>query len=217
MSVSQQVLDSLSSLTGPPLYGITALLAFGESAALADLVLPGETGMIVAGAVAGRGGGSLPLMVAVAAAGAIAGDVFSYWMGRKFGLTLVRKWEPVRKRMEPRVERAQEFFERRGGPAVFAGRWIGALRAVVPAIAGMSGMSFPKFLAWVVPAAVLWTAAAVSLGYVAGTHFTAVIDKVMLGLSVVVVVGAIAWAVVRKIRKRRGGAGEAPAREEQAA
>lgn len=216
MSVSQQVLDSLSSLTGPPLYGITALLAFGESAALADLVLPGETGMIVAGAVAGRGGGSLPLMIAVAAAAAIAGDVFSYWMGRKFGLTLLRKWEPVRTRMEPRVERAQAFFERRGGPAVFAGRWIGALRAVVPAIAGMSGMSFPSFLAWVVPAAVMWTAAAVSVGYVAGTHFTDVIDKVMLGISVAVVVGLAGWWIVRTVRKRRDAA-EEPAREEQAA
>ncbi len=180
------------------LHAAAFLLAFAECALFMDLVVPGEAGMVVAGAAASRADVPLGTMIAAAAIGAIAGDSASYWAGRRWGMALIQRWEPVRRRLEPRVERSRDYFARRGGAAVFLGRFVGAVRGVVPAVAGMSAMPYRRFLPWNVLASIVWTSAVVSAGYLLGRNVEKVVSKASLVIAVVVVAGAVTWWLLRR-------------------
>ena len=119
--------------------------------------MPGEVGLVFLAAALAEQDSSLPLAIALASLGCVLGDLTGYPIGRRFGLAVVRKWEPVRRRLEPQVEKAQAYFERRGGVVVFLARFVGALRAVVPIVAGTAKMPLGRFVAWDVPAAVIWS------------------------------------------------------------
>jgi len=185
------------------LHAAAFLLAFSETALFMDLIIPGETGMVVAGAAAARADVPLATMITAAAVGAIAGDSVSFWVGRRWGMSLIRRWEPLRRRLEPRVERSREYFARRGGAAVFLGRFVGAVRGVVPAVAGMSAMPYRRFLPWNVLASIVWTIAVVSAGYVLGRNVEKVVSKASLVIALVVGAGVVTWWLLRRRSRDR--------------
>lgn len=189
------------------LHAAAFFLAFAECALFLDLVVPGEAGMVVAGAAAARADVPLPSMIAAAAAGAILGDSVGYAIGRRWGLALVRRWEPVRRRLEPRVERAQEYFADHGGLAVFLGRFVGVVRGVVPVVAGTARMPYRRFLPWNIAASLVWTGAVVSAGYLIGRNVESLVSRASLVVAGVVVVGVGTWWVVARRRRRAVGKG----------
>ena len=142
------LLDAAADLPAWLLYLATWVLAFGESVFLLDLVMPGEAGMVIAGASGHRAGEPLAALIAVAIFGAIAGDSVSYAIGRRYGASVVDRWSLTRRHLKPKLDNAHAYFEKRGGPSVFVGRWVGALRAVVPLVAGAAGMPYRRFLLW---------------------------------------------------------------------
>src|SRR5215204_5600818 len=107
--MGSRILDAVARLGGVGLCLAVLGVSFGESAVLMDFVIPGEVGMVVAGAAAGRNDVSPWLL----------GATFSYLVGRRWGMTLVRRWGWLRRRLEPRFDRAHAYFQRRGGRAVF--------------------------------------------------------------------------------------------------
>lgn len=187
------------------MYAVGALLAFAETAIGLDLVVPGEAGMVVVGAVGRRAELSLPGLIACASVGATAGDLFSYWLGRRYGLRVLERWEWTRKRLLPKAKRAKGYFERRGSVVVFGGRWVGALRAVVPLVAGTARMPLPTFLAWNIAASISWTAVVISIGWLVGAGIADVVDRWSGWISVLVVSALALWFGWRWWRKRRAG------------
>jgi membrane-associated protein len=195
--VTEGVIDAVASIGVPLLFFVIAGLAFADTAFFVDLVIPGEVGLVVAGAAV-RGEGPLGVAVAAGALGAVAGDSVSYLVGRHAGLRLVCRYRWMRRRLEPKIERAQDFFARRGGVAVFLGRWVGALRAVVALVAGMGGMPYRRFLPWNVAASVLWVGTVVSLGYHFGGRLARAVDRYGLVVSAVALAGLLTWWLVRR-------------------
>ncbi|MGH7358569.1 MAG: DedA family protein, partial [Candidatus Rokuibacteriota bacterium] len=104
MDIAERLLDFVAGIGLPGLYFVAAFLAFAECALFLDVVVPGETGMVVAGAAGARAGASLPLLIAAASVGATIGDSASYGLGRFVGLPLVHRWAWARKRLQPKVE-----------------------------------------------------------------------------------------------------------------
>ena len=135
------------------------LLAFGEAAIGLDLIVPGEAGMVVVGAAGDRTGVALWPLIAAGAAGAAAGDSVSYALGRRYGPRLAHRWAFTRRHVEPALLGAEQRFERHGGAAVAGARWVGAFRAVVPAVAGAAEMPFGRFLLWNIPSCLAWATA----------------------------------------------------------
>jgi membrane protein DedA with SNARE-associated domain len=187
---------------GDLLYLVTFLLVLGESALLLDLFVPGEVGLVLTSAALRAADGSLVAVIAVASAGAVVGDSISYWLGRRFGPDLVNRWRFTRRRLGPPLTRARERFERRGGAAVFAARWVGALRAVVPAVAGAAGMPYPRFVAWALPAAIMWATAVACAGWFLGDAVARTIDQLGWWISLVAVVLLAGWWLVARNRRR---------------
>ena len=156
----------------------------------------------MAGAAAAESGTPLWAIVAVAALGAVAGDSVSFWLGRRFGTDVIDRWRWVKRRWTPRLRRAQHHFERRGGLSVAVARWVGALRAVVPVVAGTAGMPYRTLLVWDAPSALGWSAVVATLGFVLGDDIASVVDRLGLVVSLAAVtVIAVTWAVRRHRRE----------------
>lgn len=185
------------------LHLVAFLLAFSECALFLDLVVPGETGMVIAGAAASRADVPLATMIAAAAAGAIVGDSVGYYIGRRWGLAVVHKWAPIRRRVEPGVARAEVFFDRHGGAAVFLGRFVGVVRGVVPVVAGTAGMPYRRFLPWNVLASLVWTSAVISAGYLIGRHIETLVSRASLVVTGIIVIAVATWWVIARRRRAR--------------
>ena len=190
----------------PPALVLVAalLLPAVEASALVGLVVPGETAVFVAGVVAH--GGRLPLaaVIAAAAVGAVLGDQVGYRIGRRWGPGLIGR---LPARMRARGERVTGFVARRGRWAVFLGRWTALLRALVPGVAGASGMGQRDFTVFNVVGGVTWAAVIATLGYGAGAAYASVLDRVNhvseIALAAVVV-AVVGWVLVRRVLRRRG-------------
>jgi membrane protein DedA with SNARE-associated domain/membrane-associated phospholipid phosphatase len=160
-------MHTVLELSHPWGYVAVGLFAMAESGLFVGLVLPGEAAMLIGGLLVYEGRADLALMIAAGCSGAIAGDSLSYWIGRLAGPRLERS-RLGQKIGERRWRRARHFFSEKGGRAVFFGRFVGVLRALLPAIAGSAGLPFRRFIPYSVAGAVAWVATFVALGSVAG-------------------------------------------------
>jgi membrane protein DedA with SNARE-associated domain len=158
----------LASLINVPAgIGYPLLFAF-VAAESAGALVPGETSLIVAAALAGQGTLSLPLVIAVAAGAAIVGDNVGYVIGRRGLRRLVDRpgrWAAGRRQL---VERGEEFFARHGSPTVFFARWLPGLRVVTSWLAGADRMPWRRFLVWNALGGITWAATIGALAYVVG-------------------------------------------------
>ncbi|SDI89320.1 undecaprenyl-diphosphatase [Arthrobacter subterraneus] len=168
-----QVIDFIMSLSGPLVYVIIGALAFGEAAAFIGLVLPGETALFIGGVIASQGHINIWIMLTVAILAAITGDSVGYEIGRRFGPGL-KNSRVGRFVGAERWVKGEQFLVRRGGSAVLIGRWVGLLRALVPALAGMGRMPYRTFLLYNSIGGTIWATTVVLLGYFAGQSYKTV-------------------------------------------
>lgn len=208
--MASRLLDLVGGAGTPGLLLLAFVLAFGESAIGLDLVVPGEVGMVFSGAAADRNGTPLVLVIVFASVGAVAGDCVGFAVGRRFGVGIVHRWSWSRRRIGPALERAHVYYAERGGWSVFGGRFVGMLRAVVPLVAGSARMPWPRFLLWDVPAAVLWVIATTTAGYLLGSSIAGLVDRLGLGVSLVVLTVLAGVLLVRWWRHRDRSPDAAP-------
>ncbi len=180
---------------------VAGLVVFAEDALALGFVLPGETVALLAGAAAKLGHVSLTGVLVVVIAAAIVGDSVGYEIGRHLG-PRVLQWRLLA-RHRKRLADAQEFLARRGGAAVFLGRWTAFFRAVMPALAGTAGMRYPRFLAFNAAGGIVWGVGVVLLGYLAGNSYAAVERTVGRGVALVVAGLVIVALVVWRVRAHR--------------
>jgi membrane protein DedA with SNARE-associated domain len=152
-----------SLLNVPANIGYPLLFVF-VGAESAGALVPGETALIVAGALAGQGRLSLPLVIAVAAGGAILGDNIGYLIGRR-GLRRLFDRPGRRRRL---LERGEEFFLRHGSAAVFFGRWLPGLRVAASWLAGANRMRWRRFLFWNTLGGIAWATTVGTAAYLLG-------------------------------------------------
>src|SRR3989475_12857708 len=134
------------------------------------LPLPGETALVTAAAFAALGHLSIYGVVATAVAAAVIGDNGGYWIGRKGGIALVRRYGRFLHLNEAHLERARHFFGRHGPPTVFMGRFIALLRTWTAVLAGAAQMPYGRFMLYNALGAVCWAGVVGALGYVFGRN-----------------------------------------------
>jgi membrane protein DedA with SNARE-associated domain len=201
------MLSQLLGLHGVVVFLVVAALVFAEDALFVGFVLPGETAAVLGGVAASVGHVSLPVMVLVVIAAAIVGDSVGYEVGKRLGPRLLRS--RLLRRRAQRLDQARQFLARRGGAAVFLGRFTAFFRAVMPALAGVAEMPYRRFLVFNAAGGIVWGTGAVVLGYLAGSSY-AVIEKTAGRAASVVallLVGALlaGWSVRSAARRREEG------------
>ena len=207
-SLSGGIEDLLESISGPWLYVVAFLLTFAETGTLFFLI-PGEIGLFVAGAAAGAGDLNLGVMIVVACVAAILGDATGFALGRRFGPRLQTS-RLGSKIGQAHWDRALRLVQERRGVVILFGRWVGFLRAIMPATAGMSGMSYREFLPWDLVGCISWATVCVVGGYVLGENWTELARSIGIIGWVIAGAGVIALVVYKVRSKRRGrDAGEA--------
>lgn len=208
-SVLSYVLHEIHRLPPSLVYGLVALLVFGEAALFIGFVLPGETAVIVAGVVASQGRVDVVPLCALVVAAAIVGDSVGYAVGRRWGQRLLGVGPIAKRRAE--IDRALDGLRRRGPTYVVIGRFTAFLRAVMPGLAGMSEMPYPRFLWANATGGLVWGVAFTLVGYFAGGALTRV-EHVATGVSIGLLVVVLSiWAVffVRHRRRRRASGDQA--------
>jgi membrane protein DedA with SNARE-associated domain len=184
-------------------FTIVGCLVFAEDALFIGFLIPGETAAVLGGVVASRGEVALWAMMVVVVLAAVTGDTVGYELGRRFGPRFLESG-PL-KRRRAKLEAAQDFLRRRGGSAVFLGRFVAFFRAVMPALAGISRMHYPRFLVFNAAGGLVWGAGCVLLGFFAGSSYEAVAKAAGRDITAGAVLAVLAAVVVWRIRKARRG------------
>jgi membrane protein DedA with SNARE-associated domain/membrane-associated phospholipid phosphatase len=199
----RNLLEEVSNALGAWTYLLVGVFAFAETGAFVGLVVPGETVMLLGGAIAGQGAIDIYLLIAVAWFSAWAGDTTSFFIGRRLGREFVIRHGPRFGIGHERFEQVEDHFSRHGGKTIFIGRFISLVRAFAPFIAGSSGMRYRAFVPYSILGCGLWASAHILVGY----FFSRSIDTAakyagkgafLLATLIVVVVGAV--VLVRHFR-----------------
>ncbi len=175
-------------------YLIVALIAFGESLAIVGLIVPGALLLFGVGALIGSGELALWPTLIAAAVGAILGDGISFWLGYHFRDQLANLW-PFN-RFPKLMAKGITFFKHHGGKSILFGRFIGPVRPIIPAVAGMMRMSVPKYISINLLSAMAWAPAyllpaAFLVGY-AKDEVAAVTTNLIITLLLTI---ALVWLV----------------------
>jgi membrane protein DedA with SNARE-associated domain len=121
---------------------------------------PGETALVSAAIFAGTTQRlNIAWVIVAAAIGAIVGDNAGYFLGRRFGYSLLVRYGHVARIDTRRIKLGQYLFARHGGKVVFFGRFIAVLRAVAAVLAGINCMDWRRFLVFNASGGVLWAVA----------------------------------------------------------
>jgi membrane-associated protein len=184
-------------------YGLLVLLVGGESM---GILLPGESALIAAAALAHRAGLQISLVIALAALAAIAGDNIGYALGRSGARSLLLMAGPFGSQRADLLARGERLFARHGGKAVFLGRWTAVLRTTAAWLAGASRMPWPAFMLWNAAGAISWATSIGLTAYALGAAATATVTTTLFVTLIVAGVLAVASAH----RRRRGGPDRLP-------
>jgi len=182
-------------------YIVVFCLVFAEDALFIGFVIPGETAAVLGGVVASRGQVQLWLMIVLVVLAAITGDSTGYEIGKHFGPRLLKL--KIFNRHREQLDKAQDFLRRRGGSAVFLGRFTAFFRAVMPALAGTSRMPYWTFLAYNAAGGIIWGVGFVLLGFLAGNSYEAVAKAAGRDIAVVIGIVVILALIIWRVRSHR--------------
>jgi membrane protein DedA with SNARE-associated domain len=176
-----------------------------ETSVLLGLVVPGDTVVIVA-ATGIEDVVQWAALVVACVLGAILGESLGFAIGRLLGpridAWLARRWP----RAAVQWGRAERYLRRRGGPAILLSRFLPVAHSLVPLVVGTSGMPYRRFIAWTVPACVVWALAYASVGWLAAGSFRELADTLhgagYLFVAILAVFLVVVWLAKRWLLRR---------------
>jgi membrane protein DedA with SNARE-associated domain len=159
------------------------------------LPVPEDAVLLTGGFLAHRGVVDYPVALAISFVGVITGDCSLFFLGRRFGTGLLRYFGLMHPGSQRSIARMRAFMDRHGHRAVFYGRFLAGLRALVYLSAGSLGVPVSRFLMYDLLGAAISVPLVVSLGYLFGgeiermLRYLGGVQRVLLiivGLSVLI-------------------------------
>jgi membrane protein DedA with SNARE-associated domain/rhodanese-related sulfurtransferase len=141
----------------------------------AGLPVPAYPTLIITGALATRGGASVPALVAVAVLAALIADLGWYMAGRKFGTGVLKTICRVSLSPDSCVRQTESIFARWGARSLAVAKFIPGFASVATSMAGVVGLPMWKFIVFDGIGAALWSGVAIGLGYA----FSGAINQVL--------------------------------------
>jgi undecaprenyl-diphosphatase len=192
-STLQPFFDWLAANTGWAAL-IVFFIALTESLIIVGLLVPGTMAMMGVGALIGAG--VLPFwpMAIWAMLGAVIGDAISYWVGYHYRERLRTFW-PFNKKPQL-LDKGEAFFNKHGGKSVLFGRFVGPVRPIIPAVAGMMEMPKSTFFTVNILSAIAWAPVTLLPGVVLGASLSmAAAVAGRLAVFIVLVI-ALLWLAI---------------------
>ena len=184
-------------------YGYWAVLVF-VAIESTGIPFPGETMLLAASIYAGTTHQlNILLVIAAAAAGAIIGDNFGYFIGREGGYRLVRRYGKYIRLDERKLKLGQYLFIKHGGKVVFFGRFVSVLRAWAAFLAGVDRMDYRRFFFFNAAGGILWATIYGIGGYALGKNVHRIAGPVGIVVGVIAAIIIIAFLVFLKRNEKR--------------
>lgn len=191
-------LDELVANYGLWIYAILFLIIFCETGLVVLPLLPGDSLLFAAGAIAASGRLDIALLCVLLVTAAILGNAVNYWVGRVAGMELQRRFPRLIRQQY--LDKTHAYFERYGGKTIIIARFVPIVRTVAPFAAGVGRMSHLRYQFYNVTGSVLWVLLLVPAGY-----FFANVPIVKENFSAVVIgiiVLSVLPAIVEFLRER---------------
>lgn len=192
-------LDAWANDYGTLLYAILFLIVFTETGLIVMPLLPGDSLLFAAGALAARDtnelsvGVIIPLLIVAA----LLGDNVNYFVGKFLG-TRIKQRERILFFKREYITETEKFYQKYGGRTVIIARFIPIVRTIAPFVAGAGSMLYGRYIQFCVIGAVVWVTSITMLGYFFGNlefvqkNFELVVFGI-IGLSVLPIV----WQAVK--------------------
>lgn len=184
------------------------VVGVGLLVALENIVppIPSEIVLAMAGYLAGEGRFDVVLVTVAATAGSVVGALALYWLGAALGEDRLKRWlDRVPLVDLDDLEKADRWFERYGGWAVFLGRMVPVVRSLVSVPAGADRMPLGRFLVLTTLGSGIWNTIFVGLGFALGSRWDR-IDRYSTWFDLAIFaffgVATTLW-VVKRVRRRR--------------
>lgn len=192
--------DVIASM-GSGVYVVLFLIVFAETGLVVAPILPGDSLLFAAGALAAAGFMDVMVISGVLVAAAILGDAVNYSVGRFFGRKIVNRGSRLVKREY--VVQTTEFFEKHGGKAIVLARFVPIVRTFAPFVAGMCQMPLTRFWTFNISGGIVWVTLFVGAGYLFGNlpGVEENLTAVMLGIVAVSVLPMIVEATRHRMRR----------------
>jgi membrane-associated protein len=145
-------------------YAILFAIVFCETGLVVAPILPGDSLLFAAGAIAAIGSLNPHALVVLLIAAAVLGDAVNYQVGRVLGPAAFKN-ENSRLFKRKHLEKTQAFYRRYGGKTIVIARFVPIVRTFAPFLAGVGRMPYRDFAVYNVVGAVLWCVAGVYAGY----------------------------------------------------
>ncbi len=211
----------MDSITGPIVEWATDLIgSWGVWAVFVLMVIesacipvPSEAIMLFAGFAVTKGDMTLWGAVVAGVAGNIVGSWIAYAVGLYGGRPFVDRWGKYVLMSHHKLDTAERWFGKYGAAAVFFSRMLPIVRTFISLPAGMARMPFWKFTLYTAAGCIPWVLMLGWIGVAVGENWDHVEGymKYFDYLVAAVIVGLIAWAVVRWARRRNARAQDDPA------
>jgi membrane-associated protein len=201
-----QHLAAVTATYGPWIYGMLFVIVFAETGLVVTPILPGDSLLFAAGALAATGALNPVVVVLVLLVAAIAGDAVNYAVGRAIGPRIFTAHDASsflhRLLNRDHLIKAHAFFEKYGGKAVVLGRFVPIVRTFVPFVAGAGAMTYATFALYNVVGGIAWVGICVGAGYAFGNVPVVKENFSLVALGIIFV--SLLPAVFEFLKSRRG-------------
>ncbi|MCW1883220.1 DedA family protein [Luteolibacter flavescens] len=207
----QEHLTAFTREYGTLVYVLLFVIVFCETGLVVTPFLPGDSLLFAVGALAADPLSGLNIWIAAAVllVAAILGDTVNYWIGRKCGQWMMRKFPKIVK--PSHIAKTNEFFVRYGGKTIILARFVPIVRTFAPFVAGSGEMDYKRFMFFNISGAILWVVLILPAGWFFGNipvvkeNFELVVLGI-IGFSVLPMVWEIARAKFAKPKEVANGA-----------
>jgi membrane-associated protein len=200
---ADQYLTAFVSNNGLWVYGLLFAVIFVETGVVVMPFLPGDSLLFLVGGLAANGSLDLWMALGVMLAGAILGNQTNYTIGRWIG-PRVFHWENSRWFNKEGFDKSHAFFEKYGGVALIAGRFMPFVRTFAPFVAGVTLMTRRRFTFFDVTGAVLWIGSVTLLGFAIGNLSWVKGHLQWIFLSMIIIPGVLALVGILRKKKQPG-------------
>lgn len=197
LHVDQHLIEFIRDY-GVWIYAILFMIVFVETGLVVMPLLPGDSLLFAAGAIAATGAMNPILLCVLLFVAAVLGDTVNYHIGKYLGPRAFDMKLPFVKKEY--LYKTQAFFDKHGGKTIIFARFIPIIRTFAPFIAGVGQMHYPRFLAYNVIGAAAWVVSFITLGYLFGNH-PVVKDNFTYVIFAIIFI-SILPAIIEVIRQR---------------
>ena len=184
-------------------YVILFLIIFAETGFVFTPFLPGDSLLFAAGAFAAIGSFNVFVILITLLIAAFLGDTANYWIGHFFGQKIIDS-PKIPFINKEHIGKAEEFYKKHGGKAIFLSRFVPIVRTFAPFVAGIGKMEYKKFIEYNITGGFVWVFGFTLLGYFFG-NIPAVEENFSLAVLAIIAISVVPIIMeFAKVKMKKG-------------